>query len=211
MIKIVRLYLSFFEATLRLQKLHILMNGWNRLPVMVAATYSLKAFYFPGQSVFDCISSLFPPAPIIYSHESGRASEARQGETGGRGFALWHSALVFQKGTMQSPLQSLRRGGGGHIIEKLTVSPGFTAGLHRSGAQRLWEPVAGADRQHLWVHRHAGPPHHRQLPARLAVQVQLQLPPRVSGQQHSAGLVSYTNMNNTLRVSTEILNVTFCL
>ena len=113
MIKIVRLYLSFFEATLRLQKWHILMNGWNRLPVMVAATYSLKAFYFPGQSVFDCISSLFPPAPIIYSHESGRASEARQGETGGRGFALWHSALVFQKGTMQSPLQSLRRGGRG--------------------------------------------------------------------------------------------------
>ena len=52
-----------------------------------------------------------PSAPIIYSHESGRvsklslASEDRQGETGDWGFPPWHSAFVFQNGTMQSPQQ----------------------------------------------------------------------------------------------------------
>ena len=66
----------------------------------------------------------------------------------------------------------------------------FAAGLHSSRTQRLWEPVPGADWKHIRIYRHTRSPHHHQLPARSAVQVQLQLPTGIPGQQHTAGLVS---------------------
>lgn len=64
------------------------------------------------------------------------------------------------------------------------------AGLDSSRAECLWEPVAGADWEHIRVYRHARSTRHHQLPARAAVQVQLQLPVGIPGQQHTAGLVS---------------------
>lgn len=70
----------------------------------------------------------------------------------------------------------------------------FIAGVHRSRTQRLWEPLSGPDREHIWVYRHAGPPNRHQLPAGSTVQVQLQLPTGIPGQQHAAGLVSLTHL-----------------
>ena len=63
-------------------------------------------------------------------------------------------------------------------------------GLLGSGGQCLWEPVPGADWQCFRVHRHTWPTYNHQLSARPAVQVQLQLPSGVPGEQHTAGLVS---------------------
>lgn len=63
-------------------------------------------------------------------------------------------------------------------------------GFLSSGSECLWEPVPGADWQYFRVHRHTRPTHNHQLSARPAVQVQLQLPPGVSGEQHTAGIVS---------------------
>lgn len=70
----------------------------------------------------------------------------------------------------------------------------FTAGLYSSRAKRLWEPVTGADWEHIRVYWHTRSTHHHQLPARSAVQVQLQLPAGIPGQQHTAGLVSLTHI-----------------
>lgn len=72
------------------------------------------------------------------------------------------------------------------------------AGLHSSGAQCLREPFASADWEHIRVYRHTGSSRHHQLPARPALQVQLQLPSGVPGQQHAAGLVSLTPIAENL-------------
>lgn len=68
----------------------------------------------------------------------------------------------------------------------------FAPGLDSSRAQRLREPVPGPDWQRFWLHWHTRPTRHHQLPAGSAVQVQLQLPFGIPGQQHPAGLVSLT-------------------
>lgn len=66
----------------------------------------------------------------------------------------------------------------------------FASGLYSSWTQCLRQPVPGSDWQRFWLHWHPRPTHHHQLPAWSAVQVQLQLPVGVPGQQHPAGLVS---------------------
>lgn len=71
----------------------------------------------------------------------------------------------------------------------------FTSGLYSSRAQRLWEPVPGSDWQRFRLHRHTRPARHHQLLAWPAVQVQLQLPVGISGQQHPAGLVSLVHLS----------------
>lgn len=63
-----------------------------------------------------------------------------------------------------------------------------------SGDNSLWgeclqEHVTGADWEYLRVHRHSRPTIHHQLSARPAVQIQLQLPPGIPGQQLTAGIV----------------------
>lgn len=68
--------------------------------------------------------------------------------------------------------------------------PFLSAGHHGLRAQRLREYVAGAGWEYLRLHRHPRPAGHHQLPARFTVQIQLQLPAGVPGQQLTAGLVS---------------------
>ena len=148
--------------------------------------------------MFDCVSSL-PPHLLSFTVTGQPGCLWRQSPNRERrgGIAQRHQYSTIVR--CNPPC----RGGGGDIIAKLSVSSGFTAGLHRSGPQRLREPVAGADRQRLGVHRHARPPHHRQLPARPAVQVQLQLPAGVPGEQHAAGLVSHTHRPHTPTTHTD--------
>lgn len=70
----------------------------------------------------------------------------------------------------------------------------LSAGLHSSRPERLREPVPGADWKHIRVYRHSRSPHHHQLPAGSAVQVQLQLPAGIPRQQHAGGLVSLAHI-----------------
>lgn len=79
----------------------------------------------------------------------------------------------------------------------------WSAGVHSSRTQCLWEQVSSADWKHIRLHRHTWSPDHHQLPARSPVQVQLQLSSGIFGQQHTAGLVSVHHFNSLLSFNME--------